>query len=185
MVFLIAIDVFFFSPHFSPFYRTEQLIITATDDKQWLRHDSGESIDSHLYGPVLRKDFLSQVLKLQLELESIVAFSEVLNETVTLEDICFSPLSPDNRNCTIQSVLNYYQNDQANLDKKVMDPTGFYVNADYIDHFSACTKDPLSVSDPTQLHTSCLGTYGGPIMPWVVLGGFPGLAVWSNVWAYN
>ena len=66
-----------------------------------------------------------------------MAYSEKLNRTVTLEDICFSPLSPDNPNCTIQSILNYYQNDQANLDKTIGD---FWVEADYIDHFSYCAR---------------------------------------------
>jgi Niemann-Pick C1 protein len=197
----------YFDENFNPFYRTEMLIITATDNSQWMRHDSGESEDSHLYGPVLRKSILSQVellkyssgaslsmsylpqvLELQLNLEAITAFSEKLNQTVSLEDICFAPLSPDNRNCTIQSVLNYFQNSQENLDATVGE---FFIDADYIDHFSSCAKyvpigallhllllaffrDPLSIADTSELHSSCLGTFGGPIMPWVALGGFPG-----------
>ena len=35
---------------------------------------------------------------------------------VTLEDICYKPLDPDNTNCTIISILNYFQNDLSNLD---------------------------------------------------------------------
>lgn len=42
------------------------LIITATNESQWLRSDTGESEGSHLYGPVLRKDILSQVSILTL-----------------------------------------------------------------------------------------------------------------------
>ena len=34
---------------------------------------------------------------------------------VTLEDICYKPLAPDNTNCTIMSVLNYFQNDYTRL----------------------------------------------------------------------
>lgn len=30
------------------------------------------------------------------------------------------------------------------------------------------------MDDATALHLSCLGTYGGPIFPWVALGGFDG-----------
>lgn len=35
---------------------------------------------------------------------------------VTLEDICYKPLAPDNTNCTIMSVLNYFQNNLTRLD---------------------------------------------------------------------
>ena len=31
------------------------------------------------------------------------------SKPVTLRDICFKPLEPDNDNCTIQSVFNYFQ----------------------------------------------------------------------------
>jgi len=31
------------------------------------------------------------------------------NETVGLEDICYQPLYPDNKNCVINSVLQYFQ----------------------------------------------------------------------------
>lgn len=34
---------------------------------------------------------------------------------VTLNDICYQPLAPDNTNCTIMSVLNYFQNDKDRL----------------------------------------------------------------------
>jgi len=32
----------------------------------------------------------------------------------------------------------------------------------------------MAVDDTTHLHMSCLGTYGGPIFPWVALGGYDG-----------
>ena len=41
-----------------PFYRTEMLIITATNDTQWL-HDT--RFDNRLYGAVLEKDILHEV----------------------------------------------------------------------------------------------------------------------------
>ena len=34
-----------------------------------------------------------------------------LNMTATMRDICFQPTAPDNQNCTIMSVLNYFQVD--------------------------------------------------------------------------
>ncbi|XP_014671741.1 PREDICTED: LOW QUALITY PROTEIN: Niemann-Pick C1 protein-like [Priapulus caudatus] len=45
--------------------------------------------------------------------------------------------------------------------------------ADYIDHFLSCASDPASIADMTTLHSTCLGTFGGPVAPWVALGGFP------------
>ena len=35
---------------------------------------------------------------------------------VKLGDICFKPLAPDNDNCAIMSPLQYFQNDEKNLD---------------------------------------------------------------------
>ena len=36
------------------------------------------------------------------------------------------------------------------------------------------TRAPASISDQTKLEMSCLGEYGGPAFPWVVIGGYPG-----------
>lgn len=79
-----------------------------------------------------------QVLDLQLAIENLTA--EYNGETVTLEDICFQPLAPDNTKCTIQSILQYYQNNHTNIDKVVMDSYGFFVIADYIDHLRYCLQ---------------------------------------------
>jgi Niemann-Pick C1 protein len=38
------------------------------------------------------------------------------NETVTLEDVCFKPLAPDNNKCSTQSVLEYWQKNHTNID---------------------------------------------------------------------
>jgi len=83
-----------------------------------------------------RFHFSSQILDLQSKIENITA--KVGNDTITLSDICLKPLAPYNNNCTIMSVLNYFQNDLANLNKKVEDD--FYLYADYHDHLMACTK---------------------------------------------
>ena len=77
-----------------------------------------------------------QVLQLQLAIEELTA--EHNNQTIGLRDICFAPLAPENQNCTISSVLNYFQNSEANLDK--VDKDFFYTYADYMDHIMACTR---------------------------------------------
>ena len=35
-------------------------------------------------------------------------------------------------------------------------------------------RDPAAVFDTTKLHMPCMGEFGGPASPWVVLGGYPG-----------
>ncbi|KAJ8322225.1 hypothetical protein KUTeg_000696 [Tegillarca granosa] len=65
------------------------------------------------------------------------------------------PLYPDNKNCTIQSVLEYWQNSHELLDKKIMDEYNFFTLADYIGHFEYCLN-------------------GAPVFPWVAIGGFNG-----------
>lgn len=57
-------------------------------------------------------------------------------------------------------------------------PIGFY-------HFKGLTliinsvglffhSAPASLNDTTLLHDPCLGTFGGPIFPWLAIGGYDG-----------
>ena len=67
---------------------------------------------------------------------------------ITLQDICIKPLSPYNENCTVLSVLQYWQNDAKKVNKCVgilnqpcMRKPGFTtVNAAWGDHLTACAK---------------------------------------------
>ncbi|MED6236918.1 NPC intracellular cholesterol transporter 1 [Ataeniobius toweri] len=109
-----------------------------------------------------------QVLDLQLEIENLVA--EYDGQNITLRDICLAPLAPYNNNCTILSILNYFQNSHAVLDHSIGDD--FFVYADYHSHFLYCVSAPASLNDTTLLHDPCLGTFGGPVFPWLALGGY-------------
>lgn len=80
--------------------------------------------------------FFFQVLDLQDAIVNIVASFD--NETVMLKDICVAPLAPYNNNCTILSVLNYFQNSHSVLDHAVGDE--FFVYADYHTHFLYCVR---------------------------------------------
>ncbi|XP_051826300.1 NPC intracellular cholesterol transporter 1, partial [Antechinus flavipes] len=157
----------YFDTHFGPFFRTEQLIIQAPHTKGHIYqpYPSGADVP---FGPPLDKGILHQVLDLQTAIENITASYN--NETVTLQDICLAPLSPYNNNCTILSVLNYFQNSHSVLDHQKGDE--FFVYADYHTHFLYCTRSPASLNDTSLLHDPCLGTFGGPIFPWLVLGGY-------------
>lgn len=157
----------YFDKHFGPFFRTEQLIIQAPNTSVHIYepYPSGSDVP---FGPPLDKEILHQVLDLQIAIESITASYD--NKTVTLQDICVAPLSPYNKNCTIFSVLNYFQNSHSVLDSQIGDD--FFVYADYHTHFLYCVRAPASLNDTSLLHGPCLGTFGGPVFPWLVLGGY-------------
>ncbi|OXB81667.1 UNVERIFIED_CONTAM: hypothetical protein H355_008916 [Colinus virginianus] len=159
----------YFDKHFGPFFRTEQLIIQAPNSHPdiYSPYPSGADVP---FGPPLNKDILHQVLDLQDAIVNIAASFD--NETVMLKDICVAPLAPYNNNCTILSVLNYFQNSHSVLDHTVGDE--FFVYADYHTHFLYCVRAPASLNDTSLLHDPCLGTFGGPVFPWLVLGGYDG-----------
>ncbi|CAJ1072507.1 NPC intracellular cholesterol transporter 1 [Xyrichtys novacula] len=157
----------YFDSHFGPFFRTVQLIITTplNDTFMYSPYPIGSNVP---FGAILDKEILHQVLDLQLDIEALVATYE--GENVTLKDLCLAPLAPYNNNCTILSVLNYFQNSHAMLDRSVGDD--FYVWADFHSHFLYCVSAPASLNDTTHLHDPCLGTFGGPVFPWLALGGY-------------
>ncbi|OPJ83375.1 Niemann-Pick C1 protein isoform C [Patagioenas fasciata monilis] len=157
----------YFDTHFGPFFRTEQLIIQAPNSHPdtYSPYPSGADVP---FGPPLTKEILHQVLDLQDAIVNIAASFD--NETVMLKDICLAPLAPYNNNCTILSVLNYFQNSHSVLDHSVGDE--FFVYADYHTHFLYCVRAPASLNDTSLLHDPCLGTFGGPVFPWLVLGGY-------------
>ncbi|XP_069778710.1 NPC intracellular cholesterol transporter 1 [Narcine bancroftii] len=160
-------EKYYFDTHFGPFFRTEQLIITAPNSS-WTTYSPYPLGSDVPFGPPLGKDVLHQVLDLQDEIQGLEASCN--NETVRLQDICLAPLAPYNNNCTILSVLNYFQNSHSVLDHSVGDD--FFVYADYHSHFLYCTRAPASLNDTTMLHDPCLGTFGGPVFPWLILGGY-------------
>uniref|UniRef100_A0AAY4BYF5 SSD domain-containing protein n=1 Tax=Denticeps clupeoides TaxID=299321 RepID=A0AAY4BYF5_9TELE len=157
----------YFDTHFGPFFRTEQLIITTplVPDPPYSPYPIGDDVP---FGAPLRKDVLHQVLDFQTDIENLEATYQ--GERVTLKDICLTPLAPYNSNCTILSVLNYYQNSHDVLDHTTTD--GFWTTADYHSHFLYCVSAPASLNDTTPLHDPCMGTFGGPVFPWLILGGY-------------
>lgn len=164
----------YFDSRFGPFYRTEQLIITRTGTHPKVSHHLPPPSTAFVdFSPIFEKEFLHQVLDLQLAVQGLQVPYEGRN--ITLADICFQPLAPDNTNCTIQSVLNYFQNSHDNLDLELWDKWHFFLQADYLDHLMQCFSAPATVNDTTALHSSCLGTYGGPVFPFTSVGGMDGI----------
>ncbi|XP_017557987.1 NPC intracellular cholesterol transporter 1 [Pygocentrus nattereri] len=160
----------YFDQHFGPFFRTEQLIIT-TPWTEWFKLVSTTGPDI-LFAPILNISLLQQVLDLQTDIENLEA--EYKGQKVTLKDICVSPLAPYNNNCTILSVLNYFQNSHEVLNHTFADE--FFIYADYHTHFLYCVSSPVALDDMGHFHDPCMGTFGGPVFPWLVLGGYEGTA---------
>ncbi|XP_057713324.1 NPC intracellular cholesterol transporter 1 [Corythoichthys intestinalis] len=157
----------YFDSHFGPFYRTAQLIITTPLNETFIYQPYFGGSDVP-FGAILDKGILHQVLDLQLAIEALVAQYD--GQNITLKDICLAPLAPYNNHCTILSILNYFQNSHEVLDHWQGDD--FWTYADFHSHFLYCVSAPASLNDTTALHDPCLGTFGGPIFPWLALGGY-------------
>lgn len=138
----------FFDTKFGPFYRIEQVIITAQDFPKIIREIPNGQI---VYGPAFNKDFLLKVLEIQNEIKAI--------DNKTFGEICFAPLrspqtpSTNINECAIQSIWGYLQDNP-----KIMK------NDNYLPALTRCLGNPY--------HADCFSTWKAPIEPAVVLGGF-------------
>lgn len=164
----------YFDEKFGPFYRNEQLIVTAKNlpNITYEIPGGGNETITETFGPVLHKWFMYALLDLQ---ERII--NEVVGENgERLEDICFSPLAPENTNCSVFSYLEYWQSRADIIEKTAMDTRNNFTLT-YLDHFLYCTRNPATVISGTELKLSCQPRYGGIVDPAVALGGFmrPGL----------
>ncbi|XP_071451302.1 NPC intracellular cholesterol transporter 1 isoform X2 [Hetaerina americana] len=154
----------YFDSHFEPFYRTQQVIITAKNLSNIVHNTSNGPI---VFGPVFHKKFMEEVLKLQNQIEELGQA-----EGNSLDGICFAPLtSPTNGNsgraadvsqCVVQSVWGYFQNDMDTFLSSTTDSEGFEVN--YLDHLKSCFQNSYN--------PVCLAPYGGPVEPSIAVGGF-------------
>ena len=135
----------YYDENFEPFYRTAQVFIRPVGYEAF-------EYNNLTFGPVFNKTFLRDVLKLQNYLEHEMNAS-IDGKPVRLSDVCNKPLAPDNVNCNIQSILNYWKNDESKLNE-----------SDVPMHSQMCIGNRYS--------DECLGTYGGPVLPHVALGGF-------------
>ncbi|GFY26133.1 NPC intracellular cholesterol transporter 1 [Trichonephila clavipes] len=147
-------DMEYFNKHFEPFYRVEQMIVTPKNKSSFVQSIKEKNQQkTYTWGPVFRRDFLLEVLDLQLAVEKLVAKSQ--NKTVALSDICIAPLAPLNSNCAIQSIFGYYQNQRSLFEK----------DFDYLGHFKDCAG--------AMGEMKCFAPYGGPLQSTeIALGGF-------------
>uniref|UniRef100_A0A3P9K427 NPC1 like intracellular cholesterol transporter 1 n=2 Tax=Oryzias latipes TaxID=8090 RepID=A0A3P9K427_ORYLA len=164
----------FHDKHFGPFFRTNQLILTAPDKK-------GSIYDSLLFGKqnfsgIVSKDLIIQLLELQQKIQQIEFWSEDLNRTASLKDVCYAPLNPSNpslTDCAVNSLPQYFQNSLENINAKAnMTELGVTKEVDWRDHLIYCLNSPLSFKDITALGMSCMADYGAPVFTFLAVGGY-------------
>ncbi|TKS79031.1 Niemann-Pick C1-like protein 1 [Collichthys lucidus] len=164
----------FHDTHFDPFFRTNQLILTAPSRK-------GHVYDSLLFGQqnfsgIVSKDLIIELLTLQKRIQNIEFWSEDLNRMASLKDVCFAPLNPTNStltDCAVNSLPQYFQNSLENINAKVnMTSLGVTKEVDWRDHLIYCLNSPLSFKDITDLGMSCMADYGAPVFSFLAVGGY-------------
>ncbi|VDK73285.1 unnamed protein product [Litomosoides sigmodontis] len=169
-------EKYFFDNEFGPFYRMEQLIVYPRDQSFWLHENQSDLFEPGFYGPALRKTFLQQVAELQEAVTGLIAVTED-GTPVSLTDVCYKPMTPDNQNCAIMTVLNYFQNNMTLLNQTTVDEWSGS-QFDYLDHIMTCAQNPYQTT--TRLGIPCLSAFGVPIQPYVVLGEFNSSNQWDS-----
>lgn len=117
----------FFDSNFQPFFRIEQVIITARNMPE-IKHNTSNGMRT--FGPVFDKEFLTKVYKIQ---EDIKALGTDKENGVTLKDICFAPLTDGTpgsvvtTDCVIQSIWGYFKDDLEELNQTDTE-NGYEVN---------------------------------------------------------
>lgn len=126
----------YFDSHFEPFYRTEQIIITANNLSS-IHHNTSDGIIT--FGPVFNADFLKTILHLQ---EAIKALGN--GTGYSFDKVCFAPLRRVGEKhttvdqCVVQSIWGYYKDSIENFEENGTDPSGFKTN--YLDKFLKCAS---------------------------------------------
>lgn len=154
----------YFDTHFSPFYRTTQIIIVPKEYQPFnvTIVDGVSGIDKdYSFGAPFNSSFLQEVMTFQNKIFDLVG--EHKWDRVTMKDVCEKPMAPQYDDCLIQSVLNYWQNDPEKLQKDI-DRGDFK----YGEHLLDCFGNPTSVSKASY----CMGSYGGPVLPYTAVGGY-------------
>ncbi|XP_073444736.1 NPC1-like intracellular cholesterol transporter 1 [Dendrobates tinctorius] len=164
----------FHDANFGPFFRTNQLIITAKNRPSY-------SYDSIFFGKlnfsgILSNDILLELLDLQNQLQSIEVWSEKHKVNISLKDICYAPLNPTNptsTDCAVNSLMQYFQNNKTRFNMEVTQTTSGETGlVGWRDHFMYCVNSPLSFKDITDLELSCMADYGAPVFPFLAVGGY-------------
>uniref|UniRef100_A0A8D0F8U2 NPC1 like intracellular cholesterol transporter 1 n=1 Tax=Strix occidentalis caurina TaxID=311401 RepID=A0A8D0F8U2_STROC len=167
----------FYDQHFGPFFRTNQVIVTAPG-RPSSRYES-VVLGAKNFSGVMSEEVLRAVLELQEQLAATTAWAPVAGREVTLSDVCYAPLNPAEPglgDCCVNSVTQYFQNNSTRLAMTATQTDGKETGTvDWHDHLIYCVNSPLSFKDITALELSCMAEYGGPVFPYIAFGGYPDL----------
>ena len=117
--------------------------------------------EKHTFGPVFERNFLLDALRLQLFVENFNVTTKT-GKTIYLNTTCYKPLEPDNNHCAIFSLFQYHQNNLTFLLNETLYPS----------QYLECIQAPLT-QETKSFQRTCMGQFGGPIDPYMVLGAFP------------
>ncbi|TFK76143.1 multidrug efflux transporter AcrB transmembrane domain-containing protein [Pluteus cervinus] len=135
----------FFDQNFGPFYRTEQIFITASPAS--VDQSTNETEPTPLESrPVLSWNHLRYWADVESDIRSLRS-----PKGHKLTDVCFKPAGPRGA-CVVQSVMAWFGNDIDNYDEDT-----------WADALLTCAYDPVS----------CLPDFQQPLGPHYVLGGVP------------
>lgn len=139
----------YFDIHFGPFYRTEQIFVTAAvgaGPDGVSKSNVSTAISSRGRGPVLDWKRLEYWFDVEKDIRSLVS-----PNGFTLDDVCFKPAGPRGA-CVVQSVAAWYGNELTDYDPET-----------WADHLDECASSPVD----------CLPDFEQPLEPQFVLGGVP------------
>ena len=144
-------DVFkdkqYFDDTFGPFYRTEQLILTAGG------------------GPILTASTLLLLANLTSTITTMAVPYTDGNGTqwvVTHSDLCYRPIP--GQGCVIESALEWFTRTTDDQPPPPLD--GSLSDVNVTDWVSACANEVI--------RDACRGSIGAPTYPYIVLGGYNG-----------
>ncbi|KAA0192804.1 hypothetical protein HAZT_HAZT010864 [Hyalella azteca] len=124
----------YFDEHFSPFYRTTQVIMTPKipiDGRNVTIHDPSGLDYYYYFGPALDPSFVQAAMDLQTDILALQA--EYDGKPVIVNDVCTKPLSPKMDDCLVMSVMNYWQNNATSLAIDIEDGYAYYNKMNYVD----------------------------------------------------
>ncbi|RNA26124.1 Niemann-Pick C1, partial [Brachionus plicatilis] len=134
----------YFDHHFGPFYRITQLIV-----------EPKSSLEPSTY---LNMTITGLQVKILQEAFGLYSKLVAIKDPVSLDDICFKPMAPENNQCAVQSIFQYFQNSEKKMVEHLSEEAEAYR------YLLMCMRNPLTVD--------CLSSYGGPIQPYLVIGSY-------------
>lgn len=133
----------FFDENFGPFYRTEQIFVTAA----LTTGEQSTSISLTSTGtPALSWNHLQYWFKIEADIRALRSPSGY-----SLSDVCFKPAGPEGA-CVVQSIAAWFGNDLDDYDED-----------SWAEHLQGCARSPVD----------CLPDFQQPLAPHYVLGGVP------------